>query len=85
MFGEVTRVGGFGVLGPGLEAVERAAPLAATWSEAAEIKDKGVVLRWTSAPESSLVEVRLFATTVEEKCVIGNSEARVEARTSVSF
>ena len=84
-FGEVTGVGGFGVLGPGLEAVERASPLPATWSEAAEMKDKGVVLRSTSAPEFSLVEVRLFATTVEEKCVVGNSEARVEARISVAL
>ena len=84
MFGEVTGVGGFGVLGPGLEAVERASPLPATWSDAAEIKDKGVLLRFTSVLESSLVEAPLFATTVEEKCVVGNSEARVEARISVA-
>jgi hypothetical protein len=85
MLGEVTVIGGCGVLGPGLEAVERASPLPALWLEVAEFKDKGVVLRWTSAPESSLVEVWLFATTLEEKCVVGNSEARVEARTSVAF
>ena len=57
MLGEVARVGGFGVLGPELEAVERAWPLSAFWLPIAEFKDKGVVPRSTSAPELSLVEV----------------------------
>jgi len=80
IIGEVPRVGGFGVLGPGLEAVERASSFPAFW-----FKDKGVVLRSTSAPESSLVEVWLFVTIVEERRVFGNSEVKVETKTSVVF